>query len=229
MGANITISSPAATGGGVNWLGLQLIARGTVTFALSAPHPAVAQCGTQPVGPPPPPPPPPLPITCELQVQNTGVSVATGQVTCNPLTVNSWWARFGPLTNVDNQTQYQIVATYTSPSGIKTATVQALSFNAAEQIAFPPTVQTGATFPPQFSVIGTYGPPGNTARCYLLNGMTTVAVGTVQMDQPSPGQWTASFNVNGPQQGCSLVAELWSAQPVESIAAVWCDNVNIGP
>jgi hypothetical protein len=220
--SSISISSPATlSAGSVNWLGTQLIARGG--FAVAEPFmDLLAEKGFGGQGPGPVPV-PVGPLTCVIQKQNDGSNVASGTVFA---TATSWWARFGPLTTVTGSTQYQMVATLTTPSGSQKVIDQQLYFNSTLAVSF--TGGTGNQFPAAFQVIGNYVPGGNyTVTCYLLNGTTTVASADVQLDEPQVGQWTGSFNVTTPQSNCSLVAEMYGNDPDESVAATWIDGVTI--
>jgi hypothetical protein len=206
--SDISIASPA-TIGSANWMGTQFIARGNFTTAVDTLKSKPLQ-GV--VGGPN--------ITCMLQKQSDGSPIATGIVTC---TATSWWARFSQL-NVDGQTQYQLVATL---DGAAPFIDQQLYFNSGLNISF--AGGTGTQFPLVFNVTGGYmSGSGYTVSCYLLNGTTTVAVGAVTLDVPQPGKWTARFTLNSPQTNCSLVAEMFRAQPSESVAAIWIDGVSVG-
>jgi hypothetical protein len=208
--ADITVTSPAQVGASSsNWLGTQLIARGSVAAATQSGKAAGGVGRT--------------PLTCQVQTQNGSSPIAQGTVYT---TGTSWWARFGPLANVNGSTAYRIVANGPSIRDDSSFTVNQLYFNSDLNIAF--SGNTGTQFPLSFSVTGTYmSGSGYTVACYLLNGTTTVAVGTVQLDQPQPGQWTASFSLTSNQSNCSLVAEMLNSQPVESVSATWIDGVNV--
>jgi hypothetical protein len=210
--ADITIASPAAVGPqSVNWLGTQLIARGGVTGALAAQiAKALGRAGGSP-------------LTCAIQKQSDSSPIASGTVYTNGTV---WVARFGPLTNVDGSTEYQIVANAPTFAADTSSTVKQLYFNSGIQIAFNPNTPT--QFPRQFSVGGTFlTGSGYTATCLLMNGCMMVAAGNVTVDQPQAGQWTASFNLPSNQSNCWLLAEMHNATPLESVGAAWIDNVSV--
>jgi hypothetical protein len=209
--SDVSITSPVPMGpGNQNWMATQFLARGNFTVVVN-PLRANIQPGLG-RGPN---------LACTLQKQSDGSKVADGSVVCAG---TSWWARFGRLTNVDTQTQYQLVATL---DGAQPFLDQQLYFNPGLNITF--AAGTGTQFPLAFHVTGGYmSGSGYTVSCYLLSGTTTVAVGVVTLDQPQPGQWTAQFNLNAAQQNCSLVAEMFRAQPMESVGATWIDGVSVG-
>jgi hypothetical protein len=201
--ADLTITNVATVPPPVqNWLGQQLLVMGQIT------------AGSVP--------------TCVLQNQSTGTTIANGDVyTAGTL----WWARFGPLTNVDGSTAYQIVASAptSSPTGDTSVTIKQLYFTNL-QLAITST--PAKPFPLSFQVQGTYPSVPGTSRnvvCRLLKpGTGVVGFGAVAMDKPQAGQWTASFNLSIAQSGCQLEAELMGTTPPESVAATWIDGVNVG-
>src|SRR5690242_1508939 len=110
--ADITVASPAMeTAPAQNWLGTQLVARGSVTAALAA-QIAKARGG---VGG--------TPLTCVIQKQSDSSPISSGTVYTNG---TIWVARFGPLTNVDGSTTYQMVATAPSTTFDSPVTVKQL-------------------------------------------------------------------------------------------------------
>jgi hypothetical protein len=200
--ADITISNLASVPPPVqNWLGPRFIVMGTIT------------AGGVPA--------------CALQNQTTGATVANGEVfTAGTL----WWARFGPLPDVASP-PYQIVANAPASTPIVDTSITIKQFYFTNlQIAFTSTPAN--PFPLSFQVIGTYTPgPGTgwNVTCRLMKpGTGVVAFGTVTMDQPLVGQWTANFNLPSGQSGCQLVAELLASNPPESVAAIWIDRVDVG-
>jgi hypothetical protein len=183
-----------------NWLGMQLLVMGNVT------------AGAVP--------------TCVLQLESGG-DVANGVVfTANTL----WWARFGPGMNVNSSTAYQVMASApgASPTGDTTVTIKQLYFT-NYQVAI--TSIPANPVPLSFQVMGTYTPGMGIGKvlCRLLQpGTGVVGAGTVVMDQPMVGTWTASFNLDGGFMGCQLEAELQGTAPPETVAATWMDGINVG-
>src|SRR5207245_2381319 len=106
------------------------------------------------------------PLTCQIQNQNDSSLIAQGVV----YTAGTyWWARFGPLTNVDGSTPYQLVANAPTAAADTSVTVKQLYFNSDLNIAF--NANTGTQFPLSFSVTGTYmSGSGYSVACYLLDG-----------------------------------------------------------
>ena len=202
--ADLTVSNVATVPPPVkNWLGPQLLVMGQIT------------AGSVP--------------TCVLQNQSTGTTIANGDVyTAGTL----WWARFGPLTNVDGSTAYQIVASApsSSPTADTSVTIKQLYFT---NLQVTITSTPNNPFPLRFQVTGSYttsGPgSGWHVVCRLMKpGTGVVGTGAVAMDQPLVGQWTASFTLSSAQSGCQLEAELMGTAPAESVAATWIDGINVG-
>jgi hypothetical protein len=213
--ASITMTSPVS---GTPKLGTQLVARGAFST------PMAAQGGKAPGGVGG------TPLTCQILKQSDSSLIAPppGVVYTSQ---TSWLARFGPLTNVDGQgnTAYQIVAnapTFT-PAEDTSVTVQPLYFDSGVQVAFYPNTPT--QFSTQFTVSGTWVRPSGvyTVSCALMSGAVMVKAGSVTVDQPNPGQWSANFNVTGNQSNCWLLAELVCLLPQESVAAAWIDGVSV--
>jgi hypothetical protein len=208
--ADITVLTPVVVApASSNWLGTKLLARGTVTVGLAA------KIGNVPKG-----------LACMIKTADGVTTIATGTMfTAGTM----WWARFGTLDNVDGSTEYEILANAPTTAFDTSVTVKQIYFNSDLNVAFDPG--TGDVFTDlQFSVNGTYmSGTLYTVNCYLMDAAgTVVAVGTVTLDTPQAGQWTAAFNLSSSRSNCSLVVELMRISPQESVSADWIDGVSVG-
>jgi hypothetical protein len=197
--ADITMSSPAAvTAPAQNTLGIQFVARGTITdLAEGAPG-------------------------CDIRLQNNpGIPLTPGAMYVSG---TNWMARFAPLYGFNNP-PYQVVANAPTQTAVTSVTVSQVWFDSTITIAI--TGNRSNPWPRSFTVSGTYSSdPTYTVDCNLFDRSGTLIANSNVSYQN--GQWQARFNLTSAAPNCWLLVELFrTSAPVESIAAAWIDGINI--